>query len=355
MYYSTNQNPEELTWMTSRKVEKSGQTYSDFKMDFPLQLEYIALHPDQKDDYFSMASLAPDRHYYASASFEEMGSIFAKTSLHHHNYYELLFVLSGNMYQIIENQRHLYTPGSCCMLNRNVLHMEEHNTDFEVAFLGISDAVLRDVYRDLTDGYFKIEQERSVTDLEKFLLENISGTISYDKKYMDFIPRPDSSRTYARMRELFERLSDELLHPRIGSSHMIRALIAGILYLLSDRTCYETSVIQIGTDAENYLYNQIDRIMHDTCGRASRSFLESELHYSGDYLNKITKKYTGFNIHDFGMTICMGLAAEELLRTQKSIGEIAAALGFSNRTHFYRQFEKIYHMSPAEYRRQFIR
>ena len=354
MFYITNLNPQELDTLHSRKIENSGQTYSDYKMRAPLQLEYVAIHPDEPVEYYSMASIAPDHHYYASLTQEELRRQLTKVQLHHHAYYELLFVISGEVYQIIENQRHLYTPGSCCLLNKNVLHTEEYFTDFEVAFLGISDAVLGDVYRDLTDGFFQVEKNRPVTDVDRFLNESLSGNSDgYEKKYIDFIPRKGNTLIRERIFRIFRSICEELLHPRIGSSHALRALIAKLLYLLSDAENYETTPIRIGTDAENLLYNQIDRIMHDTCGRASRSFLESELHYSGDYLNKITKKYTGLNIHDFGMTICMGIAARKLQTSKDSISEIASSLGFSNRTHFYRQFEKIYHVSPAEYRKSF--
>lgn len=81
--------------------------------------------------------------------------------------------------------------------------------------------------------------------------------------------------------------------------------------------------------------------------------IEGELHYSGGYINKITKKYTGLSIHDFGMTICMEQAARELVHSAKSISDIAAELGFSNRTHFYRQFEKVYHTLPGEFQKEF--
>ena len=354
MFYCTNLNETELGSLRSRKVENAGQTYADFKMQFPLQVEYISMHPHDPADYFSMASISPDHHYYASLTKSELGGQLSKIQLHHHAYYELLFILSGNVYQIIENRRHLYTPGSCCLLNKNVLHAEEHETDFEAAFLGISDEVLSDVYKDLSEGFFEIEKKRPLTDVDRFLNENLSeNEAGYEKKYIDFIPAGDPERIRRQVYGIFQQICDELLHPRIGSSHIIRALIAKLLHVLSDPESYATKPIRIGTDAENLLYNQIDRIMYDTCGRASRSFLESELHYSGDYLNKITKKYTGLSIHDFGMTICMDIAAQRLLNTKDSIGDIALSLGFSNRTHFYKQFEKIYHMSPAAYRRAF--
>ena len=181
MFYYTNLNQNELDSLKSRKVENFGQTYSDFKMQTPLQLEYIAMHPDDPVEYFSMASIAPEHHYYVSLTREEIHEEIPKIQLHHHAYYELLFVLNGEICQIIENKRHLYTPGSCCLLNKNVLHAEEHLTDFEVAFLGISDEILADVYRDLTDGFFDIEKNRPRTEIDAFLAESLYGGHAYEK------------------------------------------------------------------------------------------------------------------------------------------------------------------------------
>ena len=354
MFYYTNFNQYELAGLEGRKVEHSGQTYSDFKLEFPVQLEFITMHPDDNKEYFSMGSIGPDRSYYAVTSRDEIGDRLIKNGLHHHSFYELLFVMSGQVYQVIENRRHLYTPGSCCLLNKNVLHTEEHETDFEVAFLQISDEVLADIYKDITEGFFEVEKNRPDRELFTFLKESLSSGSSYDKEYIDFIPHTESPAAKKNVYEILELIAREMINPRIGSTHMIKSLIAKLLYVLSNPGLYDTSPIQIGTDSENELYNRIDRIMNETYGRATRSFLESELHYSGDYLNKITKKYTGLSIHDFGMTICMKKAAQMLLSTNKSISDIAADLGFSNRTHFYKQFEKIYHTSPAQYRKNWI-
>ena len=424
MFLYTNHRQEEFDALQSRKYSSPGQSYFDYKMNVPLQVEFISMRPDDPLEYFTMVSVIPEHIYHASLTKEEIGSMFAKPRLHRHSYYELAFVLSGNLFYNIENRRHQYTPGSCCLLNCNVLHTEEYETDFDVMFLGISDKVLRDVYQNLTEGFFTLEQSRPDTDMDRFLKENLlAEKTSYDKEYVDFIPRKaeDLSRagipigrytaayasqagdsgvpagrnssasgarrddagasrpsfhkdsaadtdTYGlrpddacfspnpavrRVRGILNAIEDDLLSPCIGSTYQIKALIAKLLHQLSDPTYFETTPIQIGTDAENLLYNEIDRIMHETRGRASRSFLEEELHYSGNYLNKITKKYTGLTIHDFGMTICMACAARDLLDTDHSIGDIAASLGFSNRTHFYKQFDKVYHVSPAEYRKNY--
>lgn len=355
MFYYTNLEPSELTAFAGRETVGNDQTYSNFKMLFPIQLEYISFHPDNADEYFNMASIAPDRTYYASISRDEIGGRLKGIHLHRHSFYELLFVIEGSVYQVIENKRHLYTPGSCCLLNKNVLHTEEHETDFEVAFLQISDEVLADVYKDLTEGFFRIEKERPKKEIDIFLKESLFTDNPYDKKYIDFIPHESSSGLAGEAGHVFKEIAGELLEPGIGSTHRIKSMLAKLVFLLSNPEIYETKPIQIGTDAENLLYDQIDKIMHATYGRATRSFLESELHYSGDYLNKITKKYTGLSIHDFGMSICMSRAADDLLKTNKTISDIALDLGFSNRTYFYKQFEKIYHQSPAEFRKGFTK
>ena len=83
----------------------------------------------------------------------------------------------------------------------------------------------------------------------------------------------------------------------------------------------------------------------------SRHELESSLHYSGDYLNKIVKKYTGLAIFDYGMTFCMKRASSLLQYSNMTISEIARQLGFSNRTHFYKVFQNTFSLTPSEYRR----
>lgn len=120
--------------------------------------------------------------------------------------------------------------------------------------------------------------------------------------------------------------------------------------MLNDRTLYHTNPVAIGTEAENHLYTEITHIMELTSGRATRAQLEEELHYSGTYLNRIVKKYTGLSIFDYGMTFCMKNAAALLTGTELSIAEIASRLQFGNRSNFYKQFTGFYHMTPAQYR-----
>ena len=349
MYLFTDVQTDMPETLAGREITAPGQQYSEYRMNFAVQLDFMELHPEEELDYFTIFSIAPDRFYHTSCTRDEMKSQFARPSLHRHAYFELVYVLKGSLYQIIENERHLYTPGCFCLLNENVLHTEEHGSDYEVVFLGLTKEYLSGVYRELKDGLFDVESRRPVRELDEFLKENLSRKTSYEKKYMDFVPRQQADPS-DEGRMLLQEIADVMLDPVPGATAQIRLLLVRLLILLSDPLKYETVPIRIGTEAENLLFDEIDRIMREGRGHVSRHFLEEELHYSGDYINKITKKYTGYNIHDYGMSICMQKAASLLATTQKSVDEIAAETGFANLSHFYRQFKKIYSMTPMQYR-----
>lgn len=317
--------------------------------DGPFRLQSITYHPDEEKDRFIMDTLSPSGSVYVSLTAEEAAQHLS-SGLHQHDFYELLFVLEGEVYQNIENRRHLYPTGSLCLLNRNTRHTEEHGTDFRVAFLQLTPEFLQSVYKDLMLDYFAPEQNRPATELSEFLAQNLFGG-ERKKEYIDFIPLPQTAARQRDMREIFNKLAAELTDPHVGSSFAVRVLCYRLFTLLADNTVYHTTPVSIGTETESVLYALITQRMRETHGRISRSTLEEELHYSGVYLNKIVKKYTGLSLFDYGMTFCMAKAAEDLVSTDKTVAEIAAALDFTNMTHFYKCFQQVYGETPSKYRK----
>lgn len=329
---------------------KEGFTPSFYQLKIPFQLYFLTVHPRDNENFYLTTILAPDFSVYFSQRKEEVLPYLTK-SLHHHDYYELLLVLEGELYQNIENRRHLYTTGSCCLLNKKVQHTEEYSTDFRAVFLQLSDSFMHELYRNLFFNFFNIEKEHSSSLLEEFLLSNLHENGNATKKYIDFIPVGQNSQTASNVHYIFELLTKELLSPSIGSSSVIMGLFCKLLHFLNSPENYTTTPVQIGTDSESRIYDMITESMIKTNGRITRQELTDTLHYSGVYLNSIIKKYTGLTIYDYGMTFCMKKAAELLTLSNLSIYEIVSLLNFTNRTHFYKIFEKNYHMSPYEYRK----
>ncbi|MBQ9085607.1 MAG: helix-turn-helix transcriptional regulator [Clostridia bacterium] len=70
-----------------------------------------------------------------------------------------------------------------------------------------------------------------------------------------------------------------------------------------------------------------------------------------DKLNKDFKKYTGMPVHQFIINVKITIAKHELERKEKSIGQIAKELGFTNEIYFYPFFRKHTGYTPLQYRK----
>ena len=358
MIYFTNakeQNIESIRQLSPAfSAANTDSTLLRYHMEAPFKLEFYTFHPDDPEHYFAMTSLAPNEFLYSALTRDDIKGQLEKAKLHQHGYYEFLFVLSGEVYQIIENKRHLYTTGSCCLLNKNVFHTEEHSTDFRIVFLDISDAFMQSLFEDFSLCYFDIEKQHNMTGFESFLSHIFSRNDTAEKGYIDFIPKQNEQWLISHIHSIFEELTKELLNPKLGSSSMVKGQILRLLSLLNQPDNFENTPVQIGSDKENALFNALEDIMITTNGKISRADLQSELHYSGDYINKICKKYTGMSLYNYGMSFCMQKAASLLLETRLTVEEIALSLGFNNRTNFYKQFQAVYGVSPAAYRKNYF-
>ncbi len=353
MFITTNLNIEDLNLLKEKVAPGNAGEHSNaayYQLQTPFTLQLVTHHPNHAEHRLVFTSMSPDSTIYSVSGSEEIESQLS-VKLHQHDFYELLFVISGSVYQIIENQRHLYIPGSCCLLNKNIRHAEEYSSDFRVIFFQFSESFLQDLFTDLSLNYFHIERKRKKTQLEQFLHQNISPIRNSGKNYIDFIPAHDDAWVTQNVHSIFEQITGELLSPQLGSSFFIKGQFLKLLHLLEQPAYYQTVPVKIGTDVENILFQKITGQFIETNGRTTRYDFEESLHYSGDYLNKIVKKFTGLNIFDYGMTFCMKKAALLLLDSQMTTSEVALSLGFSNRTHFYKIFHKTYNMTPVQYRK----
>lgn len=333
--------------MTSQAGAELGDA-ERFRMNEPFRLSIIRIDHSSETEFFRMKAFSPTFSYDTSLSRAEMNQ-YVHTGLHQHDFYELLYVEEGTVYQNIENQRHLYPQGSFCLLNKKTRHTEEYVTDYQVAFLALSEAFLKEVYHDFSLAYFQVEKERPLTELREFLEQNLKD-VGKGKEFIDFIPVEGAPAAPQSSAELFEAINSMLTAPQIGASCVVKSLCAWLFLLLNDKMRYRTKPVIIGTEIEDQLFSRIAELMQETNGRMTRAQLEEELHYSGAYLNRIVKKYTGLSIFGYGMTFCMKIAEELLTQTDMNIADIASTLQFGNRSNFYKQFVKMYNVTPAQYR-----
>ena len=78
--------------------------------------------------------------------------------------------------------------------------------------------------------------------------------------------------------------------------------------------------------------------------------LSAFFNYSERQLTRILKNYTGKTFSTLIQDIRLSRAAELLKQPTLPVTTVMEEIGYSNITHFYKIFEKRFHMTPAEYR-----
>lgn len=278
-------------------------------------------------------------------------------SLHQHNFLEILFVLSGTVYPRIEETPYKCSAGECYILNRGIRHSEEVSADSESLVLMISRDFLMRLIRHDTQ-YAPYHSCSSSFGTVRRLLEQGHGDCSYPtKEYVVYSPLPSGpagtsfSCVLEEFRVLFRLMIEETRFRKPGSIFMMEGLITRFFSMLEMPELYRKSLIRLACSREELLVNKITHIFEACHGNIGREELALLLNYNSDYLNRIVKRQTGMSLMSYGQLFCLKEAERLLLESSKSIAEIVRGLGFSNRSYFYRVFEKKYGMTPKEYRK----
>lgn len=317
---------------------------------------FETIHPDDNENNCIFTFINPNTYFSHAFKFDDQGNPITYHQLHYHDFFELVYVISGTMYQQIEAERHLYPTGSLCLLNCFVSHQEECSTDFRALFLRLSVPFVKILLYDMDNFYFEIEQDYKNQLAEQFFKSNLSlpgQSYSHRKEYIDFIPKKEYPDTRQFMYNLFDSLTRQMSNPTVGSTYMVKYILMQILYELFDSSHYHVVPLNLGSDAETALFQAIRAHIQNHHGHISRQELENALSYSASYLNRIVKKHSGYSIKQFALSISLKEAADLLQSTDMPVNEICDTLHFSNLTYFYRSFQKKYGTTPKKYRENY--
>lgn len=272
---------------------------------------------------------------------------------HKHDFIEIMYVLYGSVTNRIENQLFTYTEGQCCIMNRNICHCEVFEGDYQAVFFMFQNEFLQTILEEY-------QQELQLTsDLLKkqpvfqLITDAVSSTHQFDKIYLDLLPVIPTNEILNQLIPLFNDVMFETIEKRAGYSLYIKGTFTRIFHLLNNTSLYSVDQVHSKAKQHEYLVTKIIHMLEANHGRCSREQLSEQLHYTGEYLNRIFKKYTGKTISEYRQHIILKEGKKLLLDTDMNISDMISELGFSNRSYFYRIFEEAYGMTPLEYRQQY--
>jgi len=183
--------------------------------------------------------------------------------------------------------------------------------------------------------------------VRKFFLHELDKEEASQRAYIDFIPMKETKVVH----DCFDKIALGLQERTPKSNFQIAGAMIEMLSALFDKEAYTNTPVAFGNTSERELFDQISSYIREKDGQVRRKDLEKKFSYSGDYLYKTVEKYTGLSLYEYSTKFTMEKAGELLLDSDLTVAEIMERIGFSNRTQFYRLFQKNYGMTPREYRK----
>jgi len=121
-------------------------------------------------------------------------------------------------------------------------------------------------------------------------------------------------------------------------------------YFKQDTLTENLSTLPINNEEKDFIKKVIELIRNNIDNENLQSlFIEKELGISNSQLYRKTKQLFGFTPGDLIRTIRLKYAAELLRKNKLTVSEVCYQSGFNNRSYFYREFKKLYDLTPKNY------
>lgn len=252
---------------------------------------------------------------------------------HIHTVIEFLYVYAGKCTQIIDGQRVKMKQGDICLLDVNVPHSIEYLEKEDI----IITIEMRREY--LTQGLLQRLGSKGI--ITSFLVSALSLESEHDQ-YLLFQHREESA-----IHSILQAILCEYFDPALCTEQIIDANII-LLYCELLRN-YRNQVISSHTDKSSQIIPILEYIEQNwltvTLESAARKF-----GFHPNYLSAYIRKETGLSFKQLVIAQRMYMACFYLTTTGYPVTEIAKKTGYENLGFFYRKFQELYGMTPAEYR-----
>ena len=251
-----------------------------------------------------------------------------EVALHHHDFYEVYFFLSGNVQYNIESRSYLLTPGDVLLISPMELHQPMFGTE-------------------------QREYERIVLWIDKQFLESIdlaerSFTACFDTKDPNHsnLLRPEGVQ-----RQFLTFLLEQLIQENSSKDpyQEICALsyLAQILVLLN-RLALQQRKEEPVTAPDSTVYSVLGYINEHYSENLTLDDLANKFFISKYHLSREFQRLVGTSVHRYIVQKRL-VMAKQMLSSGKPSSEVYQSCGFGDYSNFYRAFKTEYQISPKEY------
>ncbi|NWL86671.1 AraC family transcriptional regulator [Paenibacillus sp. 79R4] len=271
--------------------------------------------------------------FYISREKKTQSSI---PSHHYHDAYEILYIISGELYYFIGDRTYQVVGGVLLLIDMNEVHrlINSNGAEYERVTL-----------------LFKKEALQSLLPEAENL--DLFGCF-----------RSDSNAIKLRGHEqnFVEELFDKLIRENTNASNPANSSASAELYvrlrLMELLIFIQRKCVNGQNDyfiESNRTYRQISQIInhiHENYNqRLTLEDISKKFYLSLSHLSRIFKESTGFTFIEYVNNVRMKEACTLLKNSKLTVSEISGLVGFESQTHFGRIFKSIVGIPPLKYRK----
>ena len=254
--------------------------------------------------------------------------------LHNHDFFELQYVLRGQITQVVDEIRVTLDAGDLCFIAPFAKHSPStQNSDTLLVNLLVRTDALRTTFSN------SLSEKDCISE---FFLRILSGQ-TYQPILL-FRTQRDPKVAHLILDMLDER--DDI---RPYTDKLLRSMMEQLfLFLLRDHM----DQLDIGKSLRKHddTILTILRYIQKHFTGITLAALAHHFNYSEAYLSYLIKAYTGSTFSQTVTELRLQQVAHRLETEDSPISEIMQDAGYSDKTHFYRTFRRRFLVTPAQYR-----
>ncbi len=256
-------------------------------------------------------------------------SYLKDVELHHHDFFELYFLMSGDVTYIIESRIYHMMPGDMLLVSPRELHqlcIRPEMSSYERYVLWVDPQVLR---------RFSTES----TDLGKYFDPTRAG-------YGNLLRLTPEGRS--RIQSLMEALYQESQSGGFGSDLMRESLLMQLLVSISRLVSQEQGQFEEATRSNRAVSKVIDYVNLHYGEPLSLDMLAERFYVSKYHLSHEFNRQVGTSVYRYIQKKRL-MIARQLLAQGSKPNEVYSTCGFGDYAGFYRAFKAEYGAAPREY------
>lgn len=279
----------------------------------------------QPDEYSS-------RQYMVEKSFEIFhykDTYLNPIDYHHHDFYEIYLLLSGNVTYNIEERIYSLHPGDILVIDNKELHrpiLGKNKEPYERVVLWINKEYLKSLSTPKTD------------------LTSCFNLVFEDKDNLIRAAHKDNETLREQLFKLYDVCSNS---DHYGNDVLAVCTLCELMVLLA--RIKSVKAAELPTSKISGLIEAImNYISLNAQNKISLDDIASEFYLSKYHISREFKKYTGCTIYRFATQKRL-IYAKELIRQGYSINEVCSLCGFGDYSSFLKAFKKEYGITPRDY------